>query len=90
MQVTVIYANPATQFIKKLDVPKSSTVRDVIEISNILILHPEISLEKNEVGIFNMVVSLDRFVNENDRIEIYRQLTMDPTEARRLRAKATV
>ncbi len=87
MKVTVIYATPASQFIKELHVPESSTVRDVIEISKVLLVHPEISIDKNQVGIFNEIVHLNDMVNEHDRIEIYRPLVIDPMEARRLRAK---
>lgn len=39
------------------------------------------------VGIFSKVVSLDTTLSEGDRVEIYRPLSKDPKQARRLRAK---
>ena len=88
MNVTLVYATSTKQFVHDVEVPSQSTVQDVIKQSNILNMHPEISLQKNKVGIYSEIVSLDCQVKENDRIEIYRPLTMDPMEARRLRAKS--
>ena len=88
MNVTIVYATPRKQFIQEVEVSSAATVEDAIKQSSILKVHPEICLQKNKVGIFNEIVSLDCQVNANDRIEIYRPLTMDPMEARRLRAKA--
>ena len=87
MKVTVVYAARNTEFVKQLDIPEGCSVQAAIEQSNVLKQHPEISLEKNSVGIFNEVVLLTTTLKENDRVEIYRPLAMDPMEARRLRAK---
>ena len=88
MKVTVVYVTPKIRFIKELEVAENSTVQTVLEQSGVLQQYSEISLDKNKVGIFSEIVSLGTMVKENDRIEIYRALTMDPMEARRLRAQA--
>ncbi len=88
MKVTVVYVTPKIRFIKELEVAKNSTVQTVVEQSGVLQKHPEISLDKNKVGIFSEIIPLDTIAKENDRVEIYRVLTMDPMEARRLRARA--
>lgn len=41
-----------------------------------------------KVGIWGRVVPLDTLLRDRDRIEIYRPLTVDPKEARRLRYRS--
>ncbi len=42
--------------------------------------------DKQSIGIFGKLVSLDTLVMPGDRIEVYRPLLIDPKEARRNRA----
>ena len=44
-----------------------------------------ISLEALSVGIWGRVMPLDTLLRDRDRVEIYRSLTVDPKEARRMR-----
>ena len=85
-KIEIIYALPIEQVLIECEMPEFSTVREVITASNILIKYPEIDLNVNSVGIFSQPVNLDDEVQAGDRIEIYRPLTIDPKEARRLRA----
>ena len=62
-------------------------VIDAIKKSSILLYFPEINLSKNKVGIYGKLVELDHIVKNNDRIEIYRPLSIDPKKARRVRAR---
>jgi putative ubiquitin-RnfH superfamily antitoxin RatB of RatAB toxin-antitoxin module len=62
-------------------------LRDAIEGAGILTVFPEIDLEVNPVGIFSKARKLTDGVKEGDRVEIYRQLTIDPKEARRKRVR---
>lgn len=87
MKVSIVYVTLDDQFIKELEIAEDSSVQYAIEQSNVLQEYSEISLDENQVGIFNELVSLDTKLKENDRIEIYRPLTMDPMQARRLRQK---
>lgn len=89
MRVTIIYASNKAQYIEELDVVENATVKSAIEQSNLLQQHSEVSLKNNQVGIFNQIVSFDTKIKESDRIEVYRPLTMDPMQARRLREKRT-
>jgi len=43
-------------------------------------------LESNNVGVFGQIVKLNQTLHDNDRIEIYKPLQVDPMEARRHRA----
>ena len=69
-----------------LQVAESCTVEQAIELSDIIGQFPEIDLAKNKVGIFSQVCLLNTRLQENDRVEIYRSLVIDPMEARRQRA----
>ncbi len=86
IQVEVAYATLADQTILKTKVAASSNVRDAIEKSGILNLHPEIDIDKNKVGIFSKLCSLDTKLRAGDRVEIYRPLLIDPKESRKQRA----
>ena len=87
MKVQVVYVNDGSECVIEIDVAESATVKDAIIGSGILKKYPEISLSKNQVGVFGEVVSQDQILTEGDRVEIYRSLKMDPMEARRLRAR---
>ena len=83
MNVGTAYDNGKKQVWLKLDVPEGSTVRDVIELSGLLNMFPEIDLGKQKVGIFGKVAKLDAIVQEGNRIEVYRPITADPETVER-------
>ena len=87
MQVEIIYALPHQQDLLQLEVEQGCTVRQAILQSEILARYPEINLESISVGIFTKPVELEYNLAPNDRVEIYRPLTIDPKEARRQRAR---
>ncbi len=87
IDIEVAFATQNEQRIISLKVPRGTTIRDAILISGILQIFPEIDLNKNKVGIFSHPKNLSDFVHPNDRIEIYRELEIDPKEARRNRAR---
>lgn len=61
------------------------TVRDAILQSKLLNEITSLQLAEISVGIWGRKVCLDDEVKAGDRIEIYRDLKIDPKEARRLR-----
>ena len=83
MQVKVVFRQ--TQL--NVTVEAGSTIGRVIELSGILRQHPTIDLTVQSVGIYNTILSLDYLVAEDDRVEIYELLKIDPKDARRIRAK---
>jgi len=87
IKVEVVYASKSEQCLLLIDVPRDSTVEQVIHLSGILIRFPEIDLHKQKIGIFSEIKQLSDIVNEGDRVEIYRPLLIDPKEARRARSK---
>lgn len=85
--IEVAYATPERQALIRIEAVPGCTVRQAIERSGILAQFPEISLERSRVGVFGRPRELDDPVEAGDRVEIYRPLTADPKQARRLRAR---
>ena len=86
MKIQIAYINTETEFLEEINASQNITVREAIIQSGVLGRFPEISLEQNKVGIFGELVDLNYELADGDRVEIYRPLSMDPMEARRLRA----
>lgn len=86
--VEVCYAHPEKQELVQLRIESGATLKQAIEESGILARVPAIGLDKNKVGVFGKICSLDRVLREGDRVEIYRPLIADPKELRRQRAAA--
>lgn len=83
--IELAYALPEVQIVLSLEVPRGTTLGTVIERSGIAGRFPEISLEKNKVGVYGRLRPLEYRVRPGDRVEIYRPLMADPKEARRAR-----
>jgi len=81
----VCYAEADRQSWLRLEVPDNSTVEQAIQLSGLLARYPEIDLVKQKVGIFGKLAKLDTIVQEGDRVEIYRQITVDPAMVKRRR-----
>jgi len=87
MRVEVVYAASADeQSVVAVELAAGATVENAIRASGLLLRYPEIDLTQNAVGIFGERVTLDRVVEDSERVEIYRPLVADPKEARRRRA----
>jgi len=80
--VQICYLAPGVQTQLDLDVPQDATVGEALRLSGIVERHPEIDLTTQQVGIFGKIKALGDRLSENDRIEIYRPLTVDPKVAR--------
>ena len=85
MNVGVCYAEADRQLWMRLEVPDSSTVEEAINLSGVLKLYPEINLAIQKVGIFGKIAALDTPIKDGDRVEIYRQITVDPQTVQRRR-----
>lgn len=87
MRIEVVYATPAEQAVVEVELPAGAAVGDAVRASGILARFPEIDLGHAAVGIFGERVTLDRPLEQGDRVEIYRRLAADPKEVRRRRAR---
>jgi putative ubiquitin-RnfH superfamily antitoxin RatB of RatAB toxin-antitoxin module len=85
MNVGVCYAEVDRQLWMRLEVPDDSTIEQAIQLSGVLKLYPEINLATQKVGIFGKIASLETPVKDGDRVEIYRQITVDPQTVQRRR-----
>jgi putative ubiquitin-RnfH superfamily antitoxin RatB of RatAB toxin-antitoxin module len=88
VNVEVAYAIPEKQTLISISVAENCTIEAAILQSEILKTHPEIDLTSVHVGIFSKLCALNQWVQNGDRIEIYRSLPNDPKEMRRSRASA--
>lgn len=87
IDIEVVYGLPHKQVLLSLKVPSETTIENCIKLSGIVKHFPEIVPSEAVVGIFSKPDKLDNMVKQGDRIEIYRPLTADPKEMRKLRAE---
>lgn len=78
IQVGVAYATSEEQAWLDINVFEGATIKEAIELSGILKRFPEINLNRQKVGIFGEIKSLDSKVEDGDRVEIYRPIKIDP------------
>ena len=86
IQVIAVFS-PAPRIVREvmLQLAPACTVLQAIQASALLQAFPSLELEKAAVGIWGRKVSLTHTLRENDRVEIYRALRVDPKIARRER-----
>lgn len=84
--VEVVYASIDKQKLISIRVPRGTSVKETIAISDIQKDFPEIDLMRNAIGIYGKRTSVDTIVQHKDRIEIYRCLVANPKDVRRKRA----
>lgn len=87
MRVEVIYATPRYQDVREVTLEAGATVRDALAVSRMAADHPETAEWPAGVGIWGRKAELDQRLRDGDRVEIYRPLTADPKDARRMRAQ---
>jgi uncharacterized protein len=69
----------------QLSLPAGSTLRDALAQSRLLLRYAEIDPAAPRIGVWGKLRGLDDLLRDQDRVEIYRPLLVDPKEARRLR-----
>ena len=91
MRVEVAYAEPLKQKIIALEMEEGCSVRDPVRRSNITTFFPNVDVETVKVGIFGKAVRNpdDQELKEGERVELYRELIVDPKQARANRAAKT-
>ena len=87
MQVQVIYAEPVRVLTCWLDVANESTVADCLVLAAATPQFQALDMSQLDVGIFGERCQPNRLVQDQDRVELYRDLHNDAKTARRLRAK---
>ena len=87
--VEVAYALPDRQAIVEVAVPEGTSLREAVKRSSIHEHFPEVDMDSADLGIFGKLERNpeQRVVRSGERIEIYRELLVDPKESRRRRAE---
>lgn len=86
MKIFVIYSHAARQIREwTLDLEPGSTALQAIESTGVLGEFPELRLQPLLLGIWGKRASINKVLRDNDRLEIYRVLRVDPKVARRER-----
>ncbi len=86
LRVTVVYCAPGCEDVSEVTLPPGATVGDAVRAAGVLERRPEIAQAAPDVGVWGRACALTQRVEHGDRVEIYRPLTVDPKEARRVRA----
>ena len=86
LRVTVVYLRPGLTFERMLLLPAPATVGEAIEASAVRTQVPELGRAELQFGVFGQRQTLADRLHDGDRVEIYRPLTIDPKQARRVRA----
>ncbi|MFM9968015.1 MAG: RnfH family protein [Burkholderiales bacterium] len=87
IKVQVVFALPDRYLLRSVELALPATLAEAITASGIPDQCPEIDLERYKVGVFGRRSALDAVLEDGDRVEIYRPLTVDPKESRRRRAE---
>ena len=86
IQVCLVYSAQAREVLElTLRLKPGSTVRQALETSGLLVQRPDIDLSTMTLGVWGRKVALTHVLRDQDRIEIYRPLKVDPKVARRER-----
>ena len=86
VKVTIVYS-PAPRKVREwtLDVTPGSSVKQALLQCGVFSEFDDLALDNLNIGIWGKRYTLNHKLKENDRIEIYRPLRVDPKVARRER-----
>lgn len=86
IDVSVVYA-PAARvcFERQLRLPATTTLAQAIAVSGLWQAYPELQASRPALGVWGHPAEPAQLLRDMDRIEIYRELTVDPKVARRER-----
>ncbi len=88
LRITIVYSPSAGRaFESALEMQAPATAMDAIRASGVFERHPVLALGEPLIGVWGRACAPATVLADGDRVEIYRPLTMDPNEARRLRAR---
>ncbi|MDD2879190.1 MAG: RnfH family protein [Rhodoferax sp.] len=86
LRVTVVYS-PAAREVGEvsLELAAPCSVLQALQQSGLLARYPEIDNLLTTVGVWGRKAPLDQLLRDQDRVEVYRPLRVDPKVARRER-----
>ena len=87
LHVSVVYCAPGCEDVSELKLPAGATVADAVDASGVRRRRPQLATGALDVGVWGRASPLTQRLKDGDRVEIYRPLSVDPKEARRVRAE---
>lgn len=84
--IEIAFAFPQRQFLKRLQVPAGTSIYQAIKLSGVENFYTENDSPTLKTGIYGRITSPDTILHQNDRVEIYRSLVIDPKEKRKLKS----
>ena len=86
LRVTVVYSPRAGEVDEvHLNLPVGVSVRDALSASGLVQRHPGADFAALRIGVWGKLREPGDALRDQDRVEIYRPLKVDPKEARRVR-----
>ena len=84
--VTVVYSpEPRVVHERAVELPAGATVLQALQASGLLEEFPQLDVQSAVVGVWGRKCALGYVLRDDDRVEIYRPLKVDPKLARRAR-----
>lgn len=86
LRVSVAYSPRAGEVDEvNVELPVGATLADALQASGMAQRHAGLDLAAASLGVWGRVQAPSHLLRDRDRVEIYRELRVDPKEARRLR-----
>ncbi|MCV2503322.1 MAG: RnfH family protein [Neisseriaceae bacterium] len=85
--VEIVLALEDKQYLLRFETNEGTTIKEALLQTDLKGVYPEYFQDSMELGIFGMKVQDDYVLKNEDRIEIYRPLKVDPKQNRRIRSE---
>ncbi len=86
LRVSVAYSPRAGEVDEvNVELPVGATLADALQASGMAQRHAGLDLAAASLGVWGRAQAPSHLLRDRDRVEIYRELRVDPKEARRLR-----
>jgi len=89
IHIEIVYAQEQQAIVKALPMAPGSRLGDALAAAAGDADFSGVDLANAAVGIFGRLARKDQELKDGDRIEIYRQLVLEPKAARRARSRTT-
>lgn len=86
LRISVVHA-PSPRVVREvaLLLPDGACVRQALQASGLLAEFPDLDVKTAVIGVWGRKTTLNHLLRDQDRVEIYRPLKVDPKVARRER-----
>ena len=82
IKIELIYLTPHTNYQRHYAFQTPVSIETLLKQSDLFVCFPEFINATLSIGIFSKPVDLKHFIQDGDRVEIYRPLELDPKEHR--------